>query len=336
MRKITSLILALVVLAGLLPQVEAFAAETGPLPGSFTVGSVAPSVTGLEIYSDSGCTLIASSLTPQVMYYAKVTVADANTLNDVTQIKLKILYDVNGTNPDETTITAGDAQTAAIITWTKESGLYAIGAGVGTTWAVVTGSSVLPAMSASSGDWVIAFKVGKVATESLGSAKWDFHARATNTVGYTAGAYKRNKTIPWYGQVSMNTANVNFGSVPPGTGFGAGINKVTGISSTWVSNGDWMEKVKSSATWIGTTNTASLDATGNTANPQEFSLKAWTSDDYASALLLDTTGITVEAEGVQTSESGIPHLTGTLWLKLASVFAIDQYSGTISAVISNR
>ncbi|MDO8473614.1 MAG: hypothetical protein Q7T05_07350, partial [Dehalococcoidia bacterium] len=63
---------------------------------------------------------------------------------------------------------------------------------------------------------------------------------------------------------------------------------------------------------------------------------AWTSDSYGQALLLDTTGVTLEAEGVQTSESGILHLTGTLWLKLASVFAIDQYNGTISAVISNR
>jgi hypothetical protein len=58
-----------------------------------------------------GCTTAASDFTPQLTYYAKVTVSDANTLNDIQVVKVKIYYDDDVSSAiDESTIVAGAAQ----------------------------------------------------------------------------------------------------------------------------------------------------------------------------------------------------------------------------------
>ena len=337
MRKITSIILTLVVaLLGMLPQV-AYAAEEGTSAGSFTITNQAPSVSVVEIYTDSGLTGTTSSLTPQVMYFCKVTVSDANTLDDISQIKLKIFYDSTPSDPLESTITVGANNGAAIITWTKAGSVWAIDAGAATSWTVETGSCVTPTMTASSGDWVIALKVGKVATESPGADNWDFHARATDAGALTSGLYNRDKNVLWYGQITVNTGSVSFGSVTPGTGFADNVNEYNTISTNWTSNGNFDEKVKSTATWTGGTYTATLDDTGGVATANKFALKAWSSDTFGSAVLVDATGVVIyTTPHAQTTESGDTNTANTLWLKLASIFQIDTYSGTITYIIANN
>ena len=335
MKKIfISIVAGLVLLLGLMPARVAFAEDT--TTGSFTVGSVSPIMTTMEIYADASLTLIASTLTPQVEYYKKMSVSDANTLNDITELKLKMYYDAAGTDPLESTVVAGNTQTAAIITWTKTGSVWAIDAGAGTSWSIVTADCIVPNLTASSGDWVVAFKIGKVATESLAPANWDFWGQVKNTAGAVAGIYKRNKMLQWYGQIAVNTPNVNWGVVTPGTGFADNLNEQTGISTTWVSNGNYEGQIKSSATWTGSLNTATLDTTGNTTNPKEFSIKAWQDNTYASAVVVDSVGVVINATGVQSTETGDVHTANTLWLKLASVFPIDVYSGTIAYIITNR
>ena len=337
MRKITSIILTLVVaLLGMLPQV-AYAAEEGTSTGSFTITNQAPSVSVVEIYTDPGLTGTTSSLTPQVMYFTKITVSDANTLNDIEQIKLKILYDSDNSTPlDESTVTAGSNNSSAIITWTKNVG-YAIDAGAGTSWSVVSANSTLPTMTGSSGDFVIAFRVGKVAAESLSPAVWDFHARATDNASATSGLYNYNKQVLWYGQITVNTGSVSFGSVTPGTGFADNVNEYSTISTTWIANGNFDEKVKSTANWTGVSTNATLDATGGTTSPNQFALKAWNSDTFASSVLVDTTGVVIyPTPHAQTAETGDTNTANTLWLKLASIFQIDTYSGTITYIIANN
>ena len=331
--KILSIVVGFALLLALVPA-AAYASDS--TTGSFTVGSVAPNMTAMEIYSDAGLTLIASTLTPQVEYYKKISVSDANTLNDIAEVKVKMFYDATGSDPLESTVTAGNTQTAAIFTWTNAGSLWTIDAGAGTSWALVTADCVVPTLTASSGYWVVAFKIGKVSTESLAPANWDFWGQAKNTAGVVSGIYKRDKMVQWYGQISVNTANVNWGEVTPGTGFADNVNEQSGISATWVSNGNYEGQIKSSATWAGSLNTATLDAAGNTSNPKEFALNAWHDNTYASAILVNTTGVVINATGVQTSETGVIHTGNTIWLKLASVFPIDIYSGTINYVISNR
>ena len=334
-RMFISIVVGFALLLALMPAAEVFAAETGGTSGSFSVGSTAPSVSALQVYSDAACTLIVAALTPQVVHYVKATISDANTLNDVKQVKIKVFYDVGATHPDESTITAGNVKTAGIFTWTKIGSVWAVDAGAGVSWAIVAGSSVLPTMTASSGDWIFAIKLGKVATETLAPDVWDLHARATDNGNLTSGYNLWGKTVLWYGEIQVNTANVNFGAVALGSGFEANTNKVTSISMTFLCNGDYEEEKASSATWTGPSNIATLDPNGNCVNAGEFALKGWISDTYGSAVLLDSIGVHC-GFGTQTSEAGDIHTTQTYWLKIASVFPVDVYSGTLTFCICNH
>jgi len=335
-RMFISIVVGLALLLGLMPAAVTFAADTGSSAGSFSVGGVAPQVSTLQVYSDAGCTLVAAALTPQVVYYIKATISDANTLDDEKEVKIKLFYDVGAAHPNESTIAAGSEQTAAIFTWTKAGNVWAVDAGAGTSWAVVSASCVTPTMTTSSGDWIFAIKVGKTATESLAPNVWDLHIRATDSSNLTAGYYLWGKTVLWYGEVQVNTANINFGSVALGSGFAADVNKVTGVSLKYIANGDYATMRKSSATWTGTSNIATLDPNGNCVNAKEFAIKTFTSDIYGSAATLDSVGVVVRNTGTQTLETGYVNNGATFWLKIATVFSVDVYSGTITFVIVNR
>lgn len=334
-RMFITITVCLTLLLGLMPVAVAFAAESGSSAGSFSVGGVAPNTSTLQVYSDAGLTSVATALTPQVIYYVKVTASDANTLNDIKEVKVKLYYDVGGTHPDEATITAGNEQTATIFTWTKAGNTWAVDAGAGTSCGIVSASSVTPTMTASSGNWIFAIKIGKTATESGAPNIWDLHARATDQANTTSGYYLWGKSVMWYGETQINTANVNFGEVALGSGFAADVNKVTGFSATWVSNGDYYTELKSSATWTGSNNIATLDPAGNCVNANEFALKGYYMDVFGSAFLLNSTGVRTR-DGVQTLETGFSVTAGTYWLKIATVFPVDVYNGTITLTIANR
>jgi len=299
---------------------------------------VAPQVTAVQVYSDAACTTVASAITPQVTYYVKVTVSDANTLNDIDEVKIKTYYDATAAHPNESTITAGHEQNACIFTWTKAAPnpTWAFNAGAGSTWGIVAASSVTPTLTAQSGDWVFAIRFGKVATETIAPAVWNFHARATDHAGHSNGLHLWDKQVLWYGQCQVNTPAVNFGEVALGSGFGASTNKFTGVSVTMTANGDFSTFVKSSATWNGSLgNIATLDPTGTCVNNQEFALKAHYEDTYGVAVLVDTTGVRCR-DGSQTLEAGQTITTGTFWLKVSTVFPADAYTGTITYTIVNR
>ncbi len=190
-------------------------------------------------------------------------------------------------------------------------------------------------MTNSTGDWILAFKIGKVATESVGVADWDFHVDATDGTFLTHGKALTDKSVLWYGQIQVNTPNVDFGTVNANTGFADNINEVHSISVRCVVNGDFWGQVKSSATWTGATHNATFDSTGVCDTPNEFSLKAYADDTFASAVQVTTAGVQVAPQS-QTSEAGLAHDTLTLWLKTAPVFDIDVYSGTVTFMVVNR
>lgn len=107
----------------------------------------------------------------------------------------------------------------------------------------------------------------------------------------------------WYGEISTS-ATAAFGSVTPGTGFADNTNEVGSISVTYTSNGDYDQKVKSAASWAGPSLTATYDAAGSISSVQEFSLKAYDADTFGSAVQVDTTGVSIDATGTITGETG--------------------------------
>jgi hypothetical protein len=331
-RKVLGILTSLILLISLAPA--AMAAED-TVSGSFTPANVTPTVSALEIYSDAALTSVADSLTPQVMYFIKVTAGDGNTIEDIDQIDVELFYDAGGADPAAPG--APNAQTAANITWDKDGGgsEWVIAAGSPTSWAITTANCSKPGdMTASSDDWVFAVTLGKVSTESVGAADWDLYARASDDSG-SGEAYTRDKEVLWYCEISTS-ATADFGSVTVGSGFADNTNEVTGVSVNYTSNGDYDQQVKSDATWSGGTYTANYDATGTCGSSQQFSLQAYPSDTFGSAVQVDTTGVSIDATGTITTETGDNVANNTLWLKVASVFSIDTYSGTITYIIADR
>ena len=340
LRIVVAVVLALSLM--LLASPSAYAATEGDVGGTFQVGNADPTVTVVELYSDAGLATVANSITPLTTYYAKVTVGDANTIDNITDVRLELFYNVDpGTNPDLAAPGVANTQNNAIFTWTK-GGDFVMSAMAGTTWTLenVAGASDIPAtMTSLTGDWVFAFTAGKVATESAVTGQWDMYGKATDVEPKTGDLYKRVKNIVFYSEVTAVTTGADWGLVIAGSGFADGVNEKTGIEITYIANGNYSASVKA-ADWDGATGgsgAAIYDDIGTTATDQMFSLKAATNATYANAVQVVKAGTAVvDNTGTITAEAGAVTTTNTLWLRLATSFTEDVYSGTITYIIANR
>jgi hypothetical protein len=309
-----------------------FAATEGGATGTFSNNN-SPSITYVKLYDTGGTPGETAAMTPQIEYDARVKVTDGDGKADLTTIVVKIYYDADGsTSGTEFDGKAADTQNCAIITWTQSSGIFSIEPSASTTWSL-GGTSVEPANL--DGEFQFKFTVGKVATETTGSAKWQIAARVTDDSAQTVWAADADSaTMAWYGEITVPAATVSWGTVNPGMNFAAGTpsEQPLGATITYISNGAYDEKVKSSATW---STVATLDVTGVCDDPNEFALKADDSGTFTSAVLVDTTGAAIDESGTQTPETGDNAANNTLWLKLASTFDKGTYSGTITYIIAD-
>jgi hypothetical protein len=317
----------------------ALAATEDSAGGSFTTGNATPSVTSVALLdlADEGVT----TMTPYVEYKIVVTVSDTNTLNDIKTLEVWVYYDADGDYAESTKEPAANTQTAAKLSWTASGGVWAIApTGGGTTWAIVEGNCSTPdPMTASSDDFIFAFKPGKVAYQTTGDARWHIHAKATDEADATGTGYQENRQMAWYGEISVATASVDWGSVNPGTDFGEST-KETAIEVTYIGNGNYAEKIAASSSWSGDpSGTATLDADGS-PSANEFSIKAARTDSLPEGsnglITASPTYLTIGEVGERTAEAGVTVDTNTLWLKLGTPFAAATYSGTIYYQITTR
>ncbi len=336
LRIVVAVVLALSLM--LLASPSAYALTEGDVGGTFQVGNSVPTVDTVELYSDAVLETTVINMTPLTTYYAKVTVSDANTIDNIDEVKLELFYDILGTDLLDAPGVA-DTQTDAIFTWTK-GGTFVMSAMTDTTWTIVTAECVEPApMTASSGDWVFAFTVGKVATVSSAlTGDWDMYGKATDVAPASGERYTDDKDIVFYSEVTAVTASADFGMVIAGSGFLDDDNEVSGIAITYIANGDYSASVKA-VDWAGAGGaTAIYDDDGLTAVAQEFSLKADIDASLLDAVqvLSVSAGAVVNNAGTITAEAGDVTTTNALWLKLATSFTDDVYSGTITYIIANR
>lgn len=321
-------IIAVVSLALALSPGIAVADTSGQSSGSFNCGNSAPDVTGVTLYTTANAT--TTTMTPQVEYYVKVTVSDANTLNDLATVKVYIYYDADGTYNTSDRPGSGNTQTCAILTWTKPNS-WSIDPSASTTWTQNT--STVPTLTGSSGDFKFNFNPGKVAKESPGADEWHIYAVADDGTANDS-LYQEDCNMNWYGEITVNTANVSWGSVDPGMPFGEGAPSENGsISVKYLVNGAYDEKVAADSSWTGTpSGTATLNAAGS-PGANEFSLKA---DDTGTLpggsdglVTVSPSYITIDDTGTQTDEAGDTVATNALWLKLGTPFTAATYSGAI-------
>ncbi|MCJ7655396.1 MAG: hypothetical protein MUO97_08905, partial [Dehalococcoidia bacterium] len=243
-----------------------------------------------------------------------------------------------------------DTQVCAILTCTvgPPASWSMVPVGGGTTWSIVPGSCSQPVNLNTNlpGDWVFAFQPGEVAHEATFSAApgpevWDAQGKAIDKTPLSGEKYVRTKGMNFYGEITVNTGAVDWGVVPLGLTFDNDTyNPETGISITYLANGDYEGDIKSTD-WAGATDNVTLDVTGSNppGNPGEFGLEANdTSDNTTAVTVLKAAYTPIDATGTITPEGGDPPVaTNTLWLALsASGILPETYSGSIYYQIANR
>jgi hypothetical protein len=265
------------------------------------------------------------AMTPQVEYAVKATITDLNSLNDLTTVVVTIYYDASGTYNPANIPTSGNTQTAAILTCTVgTSPTWSISPNASTSWSIVSANCVQPTLTGNTGDFWFHFKPGKVTTAATGN--WYIYARATNKAAFNGDNHQNSLTMNWYGEVSISTIDITWGTVDPGSDFITNIQ--TGITIKYICNGDFQKQVMTTSPWLDGNETVRLNTGGNPGN-NEFSLKANSTDIFDGAQLVNNTGSTTIGTGTQTGESGVTVSTNTIWLRVGTGIFPDQYNGTI-------
>lgn len=310
------------------------AAADVPVGGSFQTQG-APTVT---------VTFTPTAMDPQTQYQATVGVdmGAGVELTSLDTVVLKVYYDVSGGATDQTEFNAAAAntQTCAVITWNSASpATLTLDAGVGTTWAL--GSFTPPTLTSQTGNFVINFTPGKVATETTGVTKWQLGATATDGtyVGFgsdtTPGA-----TMNLYTEISISAAaTLAWGTVPAGLDFGDGTasQKALGRTITIIANGSYDLNAQSTTPWAGGGFDANLDSNsgdGICTTAQQFALRCDGDATVADAVLVASSATQIET-GTITTESGATYTSINVWLKLASTFTSANYGGTVTFTSSN-
>jgi hypothetical protein len=289
-----------------------------------------PAVNTATLY-ESDRTTPVTAMDPQIEYALKVTVSDADTLTDLNTVQVTVFYDSDGDDDPGDVPVSGDTQRAAILTCqVGDTPIWSIDPAANTTWVLVESNCTEPSLAGTSGDFWFHFKPGKVATEA---EDWDVYAVADDGHGTPATHYAgHDYDMNWYGEIAINTGDVDWGTVSLGSDFDA--NAQTGISVTHICNGDYDQRVKSDSPWIGGAFSATLNDTGS-PGPGEFSLRA-NDVNYLGSSILCTTVFKAFDSGSQTGESGNVEAANTLWLKVGATGIPDvTYGGTVYYEISH-
>lgn len=312
---VLAVFVALVPVAGVLAD--------GQVDGEFTIPS-APRDLGVSP---------DASMTPQQQAEIDVTVTDYDGMSDIAQIEVVFYYSAAGSANGAPLSLSVDAQNVAKMVWDASSDWSLTPAG--TTWSLVNGSCSTPTLDAATttGTWTFAFKPGKVATRTNGSAAWRAFAKVTSVTDSETveGTGSQLVAMNHYQEITITAGgSVDWGNVIPNSDYAA--NQVTGIGVNYIANGDYTATVMSDASW----NTAALGADPANLGDNEFALKANEDTTLVSAVQVDAVGVALNSAGVQTSESGVTESDNTLWLKLGPTFDVGDYAGHITYMVANR
>jgi PKD repeat protein len=302
----------------------------------------APTVDAIEIYDSPSLNnpvSLSNPMSPLATYYAKVSITSNDKLNYLQTVQVIIFYNSSGSD-NMTAPTSSNTQTCAILTWTAASDNWTIApSGGGTTWSLLNSSCSHPSdLTGTTGDWIFAFKPGKVATENTGAADWDAQGKATNKSSLSGVLYVRHKGMNWYGEITVSTTSVAWGSVPLGLKFGDAPNPKTPINITYIANGNYYQDIKSD-NWTSGGETVALDTNGG--NPPsgtgQFALKANAISDNTTWRTVTRGYNHINSSGTITSEAGNTVTTNTLWLSLSPAGILPgNYTGTIYYQIAKR
>jgi len=312
-------------LAAIIPGV-ALADTEDTMSGQFALGNANPDVPAVGIYQHADNSTAVTSMNPNSEYIIKVSVSDANTLDDINTCNVTLFYDVDGDGLPAT-VPSDNYTHAVTLHWVVGEAAPTITSGSSAWWAVGAGSEA-PSLTASSGDFCFHVMIGKCAIEAL---DWDAYAVVADDSALSDWYYDNSGyDVNWYGEISTSDA-VNWAAVAANSDFAA--NKQTGKSVTYTANGDYDEQVAATLTW----GTATLNAAGS-PGANQFSIRVNDEDSQTGWQLLNDFTVsyaTIDSTGIITDEDGDTVGTNTLWLKLGTPFVDNTYTGTIYFKIAN-
>ena len=268
MTKLISVIIIVALLLSLAPA-TVYAAQGG-VSGQAKGGNTAPTVNAVNLV-ESGSENQVTAMTPLTEYRVKATIGDINTIDDIQEVEFHVYYNSDGNQ--------WDADEVAIFKWTKGSGWTMDNGGAVTTWALVAGDCIVPSdMTATTGDWYLAFRPGAVARADAAQT-WYASVTARDENKNASGQTAAGASMGSYAEISFDAANIVFGDAALGIEPGqSGV--ITSPASQYItarvkSNKTYALAVNSVATWDdGGSNTVTLSgSTGVPAGSGQFSLE---------------------------------------------------------------
>jgi len=328
LKKLLPIAMVFAMLSAMLVPAVALAAEDGAVETTFN-GNDTPDV---AVAADA-------TMTPQSETTINVTVTDADGFADIASVVLKLYWDADttaATQGAEFEALAVNAETVAGITWTSAGG-FELDEEASSTWAIgVSTECSTPTDDDLANPFVFVIKPSKVATEAAntGTACWQISVLVTDDQDATGyGSDTSRAAMNWYGDITVNTANANFGILVPGTDFFTAT--VGSISMKYISNGDYDEQVKV-ATDAFTGVTVDVVDPWACSGSNEIAFKADDDDTSAGAVGVTAAGATIDDLGDITEETGDTVAINSLWLKIGSTWtAYGTKTGNIYFVIAN-
>ncbi len=270
--------------------------------GQFSIGNVAPNVQSLTLY-ESDHTTTTTTMNPTNSYWLDIEITDANSIDDVASITVKLFYDTNagtvGTEPDST-----DSKNYVILKYTRSAGSGTSGSwefvdeggnGQGTSygsWQIVDSEDPTD-WTATSGTFSVEFKVGKVAHEADGTNDdWDIKITAEDSASNSGSNSGSSYSMQWYGEISAGDASFDFGSTSLGSTDVAIVTPSDhNVDLTVISNGNYKIQVKASdATgsndyWVGNNFGGHANIVTSDPGSGEIRLKVDDDSDHTSGLV---------------------------------------------------
>ena len=289
--------------------------------GSFTIGgNPMPVVANIELYDDGTPT---DEMTPQSEYELIMTISDESTLSDITELTVVIKErDYSGDD------CASDQVT---YTWTPSGWSLSP---ADSTWTIVTAECNVPTLTDTSGDWVLAFKPGKVAREDRNG--WEFTVTATDSDLQADSGTISGKTMLWYGELTLIDTAYSFGIVNLSDSNMPIISPSDGnIDVESIANGDY--EIKSKSEDWGTPDegrTALINPTKGTLSSGQFMLQNEGDANPDKAAFVGSSYAAIP-DFPAASLTGPTDVTGVineiyLWLSVADtgLQVGDEYGGT--------
>jgi len=205
-------------------------------------------------------------------------------------------------------------------------------------------------MSNTAGTWTLAFKPGKLAVESNGTAsEWDIKVTVTDQSSGSTNTTIYSKSMAAYSSISTDVASITFGS---GVNLGATAYIDTpadhNFATQVLSNDAYALQVNTTATWVKGGDTITLDASGTPDAAGEFGLNiddagdgsgAPTTPQAVTTNAANITGHTADARVATTDGASEATADQNFYMSLAlysSGIPVGAYSGTITFTVVNN